>query len=103
MNPQSQGLIRSITGPIILITVGVLFFLERLPAHISFIHTTWPILMIVAGVLKLLGGRRPRRIDGYYAPPFAPTPGVPPYNPTAYTPPYAPPAPPPPPAPGERR
>jgi hypothetical protein len=104
MNPQSQCLIRAITGPIILITLGVLFVLERLPAHISFMHTTWPVLLIVVGLLKLMGGRRPKRIDTYYAPPFAAT-GVPPYTPP-YNPPtppsYTPPAPPPP-VPGERR
>jgi phage shock protein C len=89
MNPQSQGLIRSITGPVILITVGVLFCVDRF-AGISF-GQTWPVLLIVIGLLRLLGGRRPNRLrDGaYYAPP--------------YTAPYAPPPPPPPPAPGERR
>jgi hypothetical protein len=85
MNPQSQGLIRSITGPVILITVGVLFCVDRF-AGISF-GQTWQVLLIVVGLLKLLGGRRPGKLRdaAYYAPP------------------YTPPAPPPPPAPGERR
>jgi len=85
MNPQSQGLMRAITGPLILITVGVLFCIDRF-AGISF-GQTWPVLLIVIGLLRLLGGRRPARLrDASY-----------------YTPPYTPPAPPPPPGPGERR
>jgi hypothetical protein len=85
MNPQSQGLMRAITGPVILITVGVLFCFDRF-ASISF-GQTWPVLLIVIGLLRLLGGRRPSRLRdaAYYAPP------------------YTPPAPPPPPIPGERR
>jgi hypothetical protein len=97
MNPQSQGLMRAITGPIILITVGVLFTVEKFTG-VTF-GQTWPVLLIVVGTLKLLGGRRPRRIDTYYAPP------VPPFEtqaPPSYAPPYPPP-PPPPPMPGERR
>jgi hypothetical protein len=96
MNPQSQGLMRAITGPIILITVGVLFTVERFSG--PGFSQTWPVLLIVVGMLKLLGGRRPRRIDTYYAPPVPP---VPPYAPPPYEP-YTPPAPPPP-VPGERR
>ena len=92
MNPQSQGLMRSITGPVILITVGVLFTVERF-CGITF-SQTWPVLLIVVGILKLLGGRRPRRYDSYYTPPAAP------YEAQAGA--YEPP-PPPPPAPGERR
>jgi hypothetical protein len=82
MNPQSQGLMRAITGPVVLITVGVLFSLERF-AGLSF-GQTWPVLLIVVGLLRLLGGRRPRR-DAYFTP-------------SSYTPPM-----PPPPPPGERR
>jgi hypothetical protein len=78
MNDQSQILIRAVTGPIVMITVGVLFTIDRF-AGLSF-GQTWPVLLIVIGLLKLLGGRRPR-LNNYYAPP----------------------PPPPPPAPGERR
>jgi hypothetical protein len=97
MNPQGQGLMRAITGPIVLITVGVLFSIDRFTG-VTF-GQTWPVLLIVIGILRLLGGRRPRRGEaGYYAPPFAP-PGPGPFPPP---PPYTPP-PPPPPVPGERR
>jgi hypothetical protein len=72
MNDQSQILIRAVTGPIILITVGVLFTVDRFTGF-SF-GQTWPVLLIVIGLLKLLGGRRPRA--GYYPPPPPPaTPG----------------------------
>ncbi|HVW83894.1 MAG TPA: DUF5668 domain-containing protein [Bryobacteraceae bacterium] len=79
MNDQSQYLIRAATGPIILITVGVLFTIDRFTGFRF--SQTWPILLIVIGVLKLVGGGRRRHGDTYYAPP----------------------QPPPPPAPGERR
>ena len=86
MNPQSQCLMRAITGPIVMITIGVLFTIQHV-AGISF-GQTWPVLLIVIGVLKLMGGRRPPR-DKYYAPPYSAS--------------YVPPSPPPPSAPGERR
>ncbi len=70
MNDQSQILIRAVTGPLIMITVGVLFTIDRF-VGVSF-SQTWPVLLIVIGILKLLGGRR-RRLD-YYAPPPPPPP-----------------------------
>lgn len=72
MNDQSQILIRSITGPVILITVGVLFLVDRF-SQFGFAQT-WPVLLIVIGILKLLGGRRHR--DGYYPPPPPPATGA---------------------------
>jgi len=72
MNDQSQILIRAVTGPVIMITVGVLFTIDRF-VGISF-SQTWPVLLIVIGILKLLGGRR-RRLD-YYAPPPPPPPAA---------------------------
>lgn len=91
MNPQSQGLMRAITGPVIMITVGVLFLIDRITG-VGF-GQTWPVLLIVIGILKLLGGRGLRRIGPYYTAPYAAPPASQ----------YAPPEPPPPPAPGERR
>ena len=67
MNDQSQYLMRAVTGPIILITVGVLFTID-LYTTFSF-GQTWPILLIVIGLLKLLGGRRRR---DYVTPPPPP-------------------------------
>ena len=59
MNPQGQGLVRAVQGPIILITVGVLFTIQRV-SGVGF-GKTWPVLLIVVGLLKLLAGRRPPR------------------------------------------
>ncbi|MEP6714878.1 MAG: DUF5668 domain-containing protein [Terriglobia bacterium] len=68
MNDQGQILMRAITGPVILITVGVLFAIDR---YTDFrFGQTWPVLLIVIGVLKLLGGRSRRR--DYYPPPSPP-------------------------------
>ncbi|MDP9171102.1 MAG: DUF5668 domain-containing protein [Acidobacteriota bacterium] len=72
MNGQGQILMRAITGPVILITVGVLFTIDR---YTEFRFTqTWPVLLIVIGVLKLMGGRRRR--DDYYPPPPVPPAGA---------------------------
>lgn len=73
MNDQSQSLIRAVTGPLILITVGVLFLIDRF-TQFSF-SQTWPVMLIVIGLLKLLGGGRRRR-DAYYPPPPPPDSGV---------------------------
>ena len=67
MNEQSQYLLRAITGPVILITVGVLFMIDKFTTF-GF-GQTWPILLIVIGLLKLLGGRRRRE---YVTPPPPP-------------------------------
>jgi hypothetical protein len=65
VNEQSQYLIQAVRGPVILITVGVLFTIDRFTEfHFS---ETWPILLIVIGMLKLLGGGRRR--NPYYPPP----------------------------------
>lgn len=92
MNPQGQSLVRAVQGPIILITVGVLFTIQHV-AGIG-LGKTWPVFLIVVGALKIFGGRRSSAAhDAPHAGSYAP-----PSYPTSY------PAPPPPPAaPGERR
>lgn len=65
MNDQSQLLLRSIKGPVIMITIGVLFAADRFTDY--HFHQTWPVLLIVIGLLQLLGGRGPRR--DFYPPP----------------------------------
>ncbi len=69
MNEQSQNLTRAITGPILLITIGTLFLIDRFTAF-SFGEKTWPVLLIVVGALRLLGGGRRRR--DYIQPPPPP-------------------------------
>ena len=79
---QQRGLTRSIKGPVMLITVGVLFAFQNFTPY-GF-EQTWPVLLVVAGLLSLLG-----RV---VAPP-PPNPGAP-YPPNTWPP--APPTPPPP-------
>jgi cell wall-active antibiotic response 4TMS protein YvqF len=52
MNQIGAPLIVAIRGPILLITLGGLFAMEQFDSF-SF-SRTWPILIIVFGVLKLL-------------------------------------------------
>ncbi len=46
-------LIRAVRGPIILITVGSLFALDHFTPW-GF-HQTWPVILIVVGLLTLIG------------------------------------------------
>lgn len=66
MNDQSQQLLRSIKGPVIMITIGVLFAADRFTDY--HFHQTWPVLLIVIGLMQLLVGRGRYR-GNYYPPP----------------------------------
>jgi hypothetical protein len=77
MNDQSHLLLRAIKGPVIMITIGVLFAADRFTDY--HFHQTWPILIIVIGVLQLVAGRG-RRVD-YYRPPPSGSQPPPPYQP----------------------
>jgi len=68
MNEQSMYLVRAIRGPVILITVGVLFAFDKF-TEFRF-SQSWPVLLIVIGLLSLAGGRRRRRPDGPGVPPI---------------------------------
>jgi hypothetical protein len=57
MNEQSVVLVRAIRGPVILITVGVLFALDKFSGFRF--SQTWPVLLIVVGLLSLTGRRVP--------------------------------------------
>lgn len=75
-------LMRAIRGPVILITVGALFALDHF-SGVPF-ERSWPVLIIVIGLLKLID-RSPRSCP---VPPYGPPPPPPPasYPPAA---PYA--------------
>lgn len=76
----TYALIQAIRGPIMLITLGTLVALDYFQG-LSFSRRTWPVLLIVFGVLKLLerAGRPPIDPGPYSnvpaAPPAGKTPG----------------------------
>ncbi|HTX36127.1 MAG TPA: DUF5668 domain-containing protein [Bryobacteraceae bacterium] len=74
------NLARAIRGPVTLITLGVLFTLDHFTPY-SF-HQTWPVLLIVFGLLSLLrrGATRPQGPPPYNSP-WPPPPGPPPWGP----------------------
>ena len=44
---------RTLMGPAVLITVGVLFLLGQVRGDLGFFEKTWPILLLVIGAIKL--------------------------------------------------
>ena len=75
--------IRGLTGPAIVITIGVLFLLhETHGGHLDF-QNTWPVILLVIGLLQLASAFAPR--EGHVEPqppaPVAPTPPAPPAPP----------------------
>jgi len=50
----------SLTWPVILITLGVIFLLEEFVPHFG-LRKTWPVLLVVIGILKLIDSARPPR------------------------------------------
>ena len=52
MNGNNPTLLRAIRGPIMLITLGVLLSIDHF-GSVSFART-WPVLLIVFGVFKLM-------------------------------------------------
>jgi hypothetical protein len=59
MTEDSAALIQAVRGPVIMITIGVLFALDGFTS-LSF-RQTWPAILIVVGLLNLTRwtGRRP--------------------------------------------
>jgi hypothetical protein len=52
MNPRTALYIQAIRGPVLLVTAGVLFAIHQ--AGVLSFSRTWPLLVIVIGVMKLL-------------------------------------------------
>jgi hypothetical protein len=69
MRGDERSMIRAVRGPVTLITVGVLFALNNFTPYRF--DQTWPVILIVFGLLSLLG-RSTERI------PPPPPPGYPP-------------------------
>ena len=81
--------IRGLTGPAIVITIGILFLLhETQGGHFAF-QNTWPVILLVIGLLQLASAFASREghvdsqpgIPGLPTPPATPTPPAPPVNP----------------------
>jgi hypothetical protein len=51
---------RGLTGPVLLIAIGVLFLLDRWVPGWQ-IHRTWPALLVVMGLAKLVEATEPPR------------------------------------------
>jgi len=76
--------IRGMMGPAILITLGVLFLLHQMRGGVFDFGNTWPVLLMVTGLLLLASSLAPR--DGHIEPVrpvTAPTPAPPAVPPTA--------------------
>lgn len=68
MNANDANLLRAIRWPVTLVTLGALFALNNFTNY-GF-HQTWPVLLIVFGLMSLLG--RAVRVP----PPPPPSPGT---------------------------
>ena len=74
MNVPSSDLIQAIRGPLMLITLGALVSVDYF-VGISFTQRTWPVLLIVFGLLKLLEKSQRRPV---YPAPYGEAPNYPP-------------------------
>ena len=84
MSIASYDFFQAIRGPIMLITLGTLVALDYFQG-VSFSRRTWPVLLIVFGLMKLLekAGKPPDYPTGPYSnPPGGPYPGAPAAYPT---------------------
>jgi hypothetical protein len=80
MRGDERSMIRAVRGPVTLITVGVLFALNNFTEYRF--DQTWPVILIVFGLMSLLGRsteRIPPPPPGYPPPPqgFPPASGYP--------------------------
>ena len=67
--PCTRCRTRSITGPVMLITIGALFALDYIWGRWSF-SQTWPVILIVLGAVKL--AQRLASDEGHGLPPASP-------------------------------
>jgi LiaI-LiaF-like transmembrane region len=74
-------MMRSLTGPAIVITIGLLFLLHQVHGGHFYFGNTWPILLLVIGLLQLGSALASREGHIEPVPPTAPPPAVPPADP----------------------
>ncbi len=72
MNNRLALFIQAVRGPILLMTLGVLFAVQQ--AGILAFSRTWPLILIVIGVIKLME-RAVSSSPGFVPPPPPPPPG----------------------------
>ena len=70
---------RSLMAPAVLVTLGTLFLMSEF--HVASFHRTWPILLIVIGLVKVLGGNLIGMGQNDVTAPPPGTPPAPPRNP----------------------
>lgn len=76
--------IRSLMGPTVVVTIGVLFLLGEIRGGYFDFWTTWPVILIVIGAISLASNLAPT--DGHISGPVSPVPPgttPPPQNPYA--------------------
>jgi hypothetical protein len=79
--------IRGLVGPAVVITVGVLWLLHEAHGGKFYFGSTWPVILIVIGLLHLASSMASREGHASPAPPLGPPPGPPaPPTPGAGTP-----------------
>jgi hypothetical protein len=71
--------IRSLRGPAVLITVGILFLFDQMRGEYFSFHHTWPMILVVLGVVSLASALAP--MDGHIETPVNTAPPVPPVGP----------------------
>lgn len=79
---DNYSIIRAIRGPITLITLGVLFALQNF-TNFGF-DKTWPVLLIVFGVLSLMQRGAAPPLPPPQVPPMPPPPGAYTFPPAGY-------------------
>lgn len=85
--------IRSMTGPALIITLGVLILLSQVHGRGLDLSSTWPMMLVVAGAFQIASAFAPR--EGHVDPPSGmpqapPAPPIPPIPPGGTTPTFTP-------------
>ncbi len=76
---------RSLMGPAIIVTIGVLFLLDQMRGEYFAFSRTWPVILLVIGALNLICALSPA--EGHLAGPVPPAaPGAPGAAPPPQTP-----------------